>query len=306
MGERALVLGGGGVTGVAWELGLIAGLTEAGLNLADADLVVGTSAGSVVGADITSGHDLDDLYQRQLAPPVGEIAARMGRGVLARLGWIMLTSRNPDRARRRIGRLARSAKTESEVARRKVIEARLPTREWPAVNLRVTAVDAQSGEFTVFDAASGVGLVDAVGASCAVPGVWPPVSIGGRRYVDGGMRSAANADLADGYRKVVIIAPIVQGFGHMTGPATQAAALTSAGASVVLIKPDAAAIKAIGKNLLDPARRAAAARAGRAQAAAVLDQVAAVWQPDDAAPGADRAAPAADDAVPGSATEVPG
>jgi NTE family protein len=306
MGERALVLGGGGVTGVAWELGLIAGLTEAGLNLADADLVVGTSAGSVVGADITSGHDLDDLYQRQLAPPVGEIAARMGRGVLARLGWIMLTSRNPDRARRRIGRLARSAKTESEVARSKVIEARLPTREWPAVNLRVTAVDAQSGEFTVFDAASGVGLVDAVGASCAVPGVWPPVSIGGRRYVDGGMRSAANADLADGYRKVVIIAPIVQGFGHMTGPATQAAALTSAGASVVLIKPDAAAIKAIGKNLLDPARRAAAARAGRAQAAAVLDQVAAVWQPDDAAPGADRAAPAADDAVPGSATEVPG
>ena len=306
MGERALVLGGGGVTGVAWELGLIAGLTEAGLNLADADLVVGTSAGSVVGADITSGHDLDDLYQRQLAPPVGEIAARMGRGVLARLGWIMLTSRNPDRARRRIGRLARSAKTESEVARSKVIEARLPTREWPAVNLRVTAVDAQSGEFTVFDAASGVGLVDAVGASCAVPGVWPPVSIGGRRYVDGGMRSAANADLADGYRKVVIIAPIVQGFGHMTGPATQAAALTSAGASVVLIKPDAAAIKAIGKNLLDPARRAAAARAGRAQAAAVLDQVAAVWQPDDAVPGADRAAPAADDAVPGSATEVPG
>lgn len=299
MGERALVLGGGGVTGVAWELGLIAGLTEAGLNLADADLVVGTSAGSVVGADLTSGHDLEDLYQRQLAPPVGEIAARMGRGVLARLGWIMLTSRNPDRARRRIGRLARSAKTESEAARRKVIEARLPTREWPAANLRVTAVDAQSGEFTVFDAASGAGLVDAVGASCAVPGVWPPVSIGGRRYVDGGMRSAANADLADGYRKVVIIAPIVQGFGHMAGPATQAAALTKAGASVVLIKPDAAAVKAIGNNLLDPARRAAAARAGRTQAAAVLDQVAAVWRPD-------AAAPAADGAVPGSATEVPG
>jgi len=150
----------------------------------------------------------------------------------------------------------------------------------------VTAVDAASGEFTVFDGASGVGLVDAVGASCAVPGVWPPVSIGGRRYVDGGMRSAANADLAVGYRKVVIIAPITQGFGHMTSPATQAAALTQAGASVVLIKPDAAAVEAIGKNLLDPARRAGSARAGRAQAAAVLDEISALWHAADAPQGA--------------------
>jgi NTE family protein len=290
MGERALVLGGGGVTGVAWELGLIAGLAERGLRLADADLVVGTSAGSIVGADITSGHDLEDLYQRQLAPPVGEIAARMGPRVLARLGWIMLTSRDAERARRRIGKMAVTARTESEAARRKVLEGRLPTREWPATDLRVTAVDAGSGEFTVFDAASGVGLVDAVGASCAVPGVWPPVSIGGRRYVDGGMRSAANADLAAGYRKVVIIAPITQGYGHMASPATQAAALTEAGASVVLIKPDAAAVEAIGKNLLDPARRAASARAGRVQSAAVLDQIAAIWQADDAVQASDAAA----------------
>jgi NTE family protein len=290
MGERALVLGGGGVTGVAWELGLIAGLAGRGLQLADADLVVGTSAGSVVGADITSGHDLEDLYQRQLAPPVGEIAATMGRRVLARLGWIMLTSRNAERARRRIGKMAMAARTEPEAARRRVIEGRLPTGEWPAANLRVTAVDAESGEFTVFDAASGVGLVDAVGASCAVPGVWPAVTIGGRRYVDGGMRSAANADLADGYRAVVIIAPIAQGFGHMASPVAQAAALTRAGASVVLIKPDAAAVEAIGKNLLDPARRAASARAGRAQAAAVLDQIAAIWQAEDAVPAFDAAA----------------
>jgi NTE family protein len=289
MSDRALVLGGGGVTGVAWELGLITGLAERGLRLADADLVVGTSAGSVVGADITSGHDLEDLYQRQLAPPVGEIAAKMGKRVLARLGWIMLTSRNADQARRRIGTMAIAARTESETARRRVIEARLPTREWPAKNLRVTAVDARSGEFMIFDAASGVGLVDAVGASCAVPGVWPPVSIGGRRYVDGGMRSAANADLAAGYRKVVIIAPIMQGFGHMASPAAQAAELTRAGASVVLITPDAAAVEAIGKNLLDPARRAAAARAGRAQAATVIDQIGAVWQSEKAgqAPSAD-------------------
>jgi NTE family protein len=290
MGERALVLGGGGVTGVAWELGLIAGLAERGLRLADADLVVGTSAGSVVGADITSGHDLEDLYQRQLAPPVGEIAARMGRRVLARLGWIVLTSRNADQVRRRIGQMARAARTEPEAARREVIEGRLPTGEWPGTQLRVTAVDAESGEFTVFDAASGVGLVDAVGASCAVPGVWPPVSIGGRRYVDGGMRSAANADLASAYRRVVIIAPIIQGFRHMASPVTQAAALTQAGASVVLIKPDAAAVEAIGKNLLDPARRAASARAGRAQSAAVLSQIAAVWQAEDAVPAADAAA----------------
>jgi NTE family protein len=276
MQERALVLGGGGVTGVAWELGLLAGLAELGVDLTDADLVVGTSAGSVVGADLTSGRSLAELYEAQLAPPAGEITARLGLRVIAKLSWAMFGSRDPVRARARIGKMALASKTVSETERRKVIAARLPVHDWPACRLLIAAVDADSGEFTAFDAASGVGLVDAVGASCAVPGVWPPVTIGGRRYVDGGMRSAANADLAVGYARVVVVAPLIRGFGHIPSVARQVAGLDG-DVQAAVIAPDEAARKAIGRNVLDPARRAPAARAGHAQAAKEAERVAAVW-----------------------------
>jgi len=280
MDRRALVLGGGGVTGVAWEIGLITGLAGLGIDLAAADVIIGTSAGSVVGADIAAGQELEALYQAQLAPPAPEPAARMGWDVIGRLLWVMSTSRDPVRARARIGNWALAARTMPEAARRKVIEARLPASDWPARALRVTAVDARTGESMVFDSAGDAGLVDAVGASCAVPGVWPPVTIGDRRFVDGGVRSVANADLAAGYERVVIVAPVAKGAGHLTSPRRQAAALTAAGARVVLVRPDRAAVHAIGHNVLDLSRRAAAAAAGRAQAAVEAAVVRAVWQGD--------------------------
>ncbi|MEV4543544.1 NTE family protein [Micromonospora echinaurantiaca] len=274
---RALVLGGGGVTGVAWELGIVAGLAERDVALAEADLVVGTSAGSVVGAQVCSGRPVEQLYEAQLAPPGGEVAARFGFAAVARLVWAGGRTRDAVRSRARIGAMAVAARTPSEASRRAVIEARLPRRDWPARRLLVTAVDAASGEFVVFDADSGVSLVDAVGASCAVPGVWPPVTIGDRRFIDGGMRSAVNADLARGAERVVVLAPTAAAFGPMPRLSAQVAALRAAGAQVAVVAPDAAARAAIGRNVLDPARRAAAARAGRAQAAAVRDEVAAVW-----------------------------
>jgi NTE family protein len=183
----------------------------------------------------------------------------------------------------RIGRWALAARTMPESDRRKVFQARLPASEWPAKMLKVTAVDARTGEFVVFDSAGEAGLVDAVGASCAVPGVWPPVTIGDRRFVDGGVRSVANADLAAGYERVVIVAPVAQGTGPlMPGPGRQAAALAAAGARVMLVRPDRAAMRAIGRNVLDLSRRAAAATAGRAQATAEAAAVRAVWRADDA------------------------
>ncbi|MFG2104954.1 patatin-like phospholipase family protein [Micromonospora echinaurantiaca] len=274
---RALVLGGGGVTGVAWELGIVAGLAERDVALAEADLVVGTSAGSVVGAQVCSGRPVEQSYEAQLAPPGGEVAARFGFAAVARLVWAGGRTRDAVRSRARIGAMAVAARTPSEASRRAVIEARLPQRDWPGRRLLVTAVDAASGEFVVFDADSGVSLVDAVGASCAVPGVWPPVTIGGRRFIDGGMRSAVNADLARGAQRVVVLAPTAAAFGPMPRLSAQVAALRAAGSQVAVVAPDAAARAAIGRNVLDPARRAAAARAGRAQAAAVRDEVAAVW-----------------------------
>ncbi|MGR6319607.1 patatin-like phospholipase family protein [Micromonospora soli] len=272
---RALVLGGGGVTGVAWELGLLAGLAERGLDLTDADVVVGTSAGSVVGAQVCSGTPVRELYAAQLRAPRGEVAARLGVGVLLRWAWA--GARGRDEARARVGAMALAARTPSEASRRAVIEARLPVREWPARRLLVTAVDAASGEFVVFEAGSGVSLVDAVGASCAVPGVWPPVTIGDRRYVDGGVRSAVNADLARDSEAVVVLAPVSSGFGPAPRLAAQVAGLRSAGSRVAVVAPVAGARRAIGRNVLDPARRAGAARAGFAQAAAVAGEVAAVW-----------------------------
>jgi NTE family protein len=225
--HTALVLGGGGITGIAWELGMLAGLAEAGVDLTSADLVVGTSAGSVVGAQLRSGTDLEALYQRQLAPAGAERASRLTRAMLARYGLAMLLARRDDTAfRRRVGQLSRKAAdsgaTPAETERRAAIASRLPSPEWSDRPLVVTAVDAETGEFTTFTRASGVELVAAVGASCAVPGVYPPVTIDGHRYMDGGMRSPANADLAADYERIVVIAPLPRGVGPMTSVDAQA------------------------------------------------------------------------------------
>ena len=211
--EKALVLGGGGVTGIAWEIGILAGLAERGVDLTDADLVVGTSAGSVVGVDVRSGTSLADLYEKQTQPPgSNEIYARMGLGVTIKYVRAMVLTRKPEVARARVGAMALRTKTVSEEARRRVIESRLPIQQWPAGRLQITALDALTGDLVVFDAASERRLLDAVGASCAVPGIWPPVTINGRRYIDGGVRSAANADLAAGCDRIIIIAPLVSGY----------------------------------------------------------------------------------------------
>ncbi len=278
------MLGGGGVTGVAWEIGVLAGLAARGVQLSAADLLVGTSAGAVVGAQLACGADPARLYEEQLTPASGAGQAGASAGVdkmrlrdMAIFGWAMLRYQDPARARARIGRMALAARTMPEVGRRAVIASRVPSEEWPARRLLITAVDAVTGEFTPFTEASGVSLVDAVGASCAVPGVWPPVSMAGRRWIDGGIRSPANADLAAECQRIVVLAPIPRGMRAASAVATQAAGLTRAGRAVAVVSPDQAAVAAIGRNVLDPARRAPAARAGHAQAEAALDRVGTVW-----------------------------
>lgn len=277
-GDRALVLGGGGLTGVGWECGILYGLARAGVDLTTADLVIGTSAGSVVGAQLTSGRlTPQELYERQLGDPSGELPARLGAGLIARYALAMARSRDVKGYRRRVGAMALAADTGPEAERRTVLEARLVSHEWPERRLVVTAVDALSGELKAFDRNAGGGLVDAVSASCAVPGVWPPVTVGGRRFIDGGIRSATNADLAAGCARVVVLAPMAMGAGLIPSPAAQADRLRAAGARVLLITPSAAARKAFGRNVLDPARRDPAARAGLEQAAGHVAEARAVW-----------------------------
>jgi NTE family protein len=277
--RTALVLGGGGITGIAWEIGLLAGLAEAGMDLSGTDLVVGTSAGSVVGAQLTGGARLEAMYGRQLEPATGEKAARLNRATLVRYAWAMLRSRGRDvEFRRRIGALALAAEkaglTPPEQERLDVIGGRLISREWAERDLVLTAVDAETGEFRTFDRTSGVPLLQAVAASCAVPGVYPPVTIDGRRYVDGGMRSAANADLAQGYDRLVVLAPIPRGVGPMASVDAQVTGMVS---RVAVVSPDEGSRTAIGRNVLDPAARAPSAEAGRTQAARVAERIAEVW-----------------------------
>jgi NTE family protein len=278
-GGRALVLGGGGVTGVAWEIGMLLGLAEAGLDLSAADLFVGTSAGSVVAAQLTSGTPLEELYEAQLGDASGESAAHMSRAALAQFVLAMAWPGNPQRARARLGHAALRAKTVSEAERRAVIAQRLPSHDWPHQRLLIPAVDTETGAVVVFTKDSGVPLVDAVAASCAVPLVWPPITIGRRRYMDGGVRSVANIDLAAGCERVVVIAPTTAGLRSADRPSSQMRALSKAGKDVraATVSPDAAARTAIGPNVLDPSHRAVSANAGRTQAAGEVKRIQAVW-----------------------------
>ena len=274
----ALVLGGGGVTGIAWETGLLRGLRQAGIDLTAADLIVGTSAGSVVGAQVATGASLEELYLRQVTLDHGRHERPPDLGPLLKFfaargaepGELRAQSRPSREVLAWIGGQARAASTKvSEASRIKVIEGRLPVHEWPDRRLLITAIDTADGSLVVWERASGVPLPLAVASSCAVPWVYPPVGIKGRRYMDGGMRSATNADLASGHELVLVVAPTAgQGSPVLD---EEVAELRAAGARVEVIVPDRAAVEAIGPNPLDPAHRAAAAEAGAAQAAAAAE-----------------------------------
>ncbi len=276
---RALVLGGGGVAGIAWELGILTGLLDAGIDLTTADRLVGTSAGSAVAAQILSGVPLEDLYERQLSPALldSEIQVEFDPEQMMRDFGSALAGKAPGReVFQALGELALRAQTVAEPLRRAVIERRLPKRSWPDRDLRITAIDAYSGETRVFTSTDDVDLVDAVAASCAVPGVWPPVTIGGSRYVDGGMRSTTNVDLAAGCDPVVVIGPSL--ISMLAAPeVVRGEEELRASASVVTITADEASLSAMGANPLDPASAKPAALAGRAQAAAHIEEVRGVW-----------------------------
>jgi NTE family protein len=272
---RALVLGGGGLAGIAWMTGLLTGLADAADDVTAADLIIGTSAGASVAAMVGSGLPLADLFARQ------SDSARQSAELMAQLDVAKMTveaaaylkgATTAADIQRRIGAYALAAKTVPEAERRAVIESRLPIRVWPDRRIQVTAVDAETGELAIFDAQSGVSLVDAVTASSAVPGVWPPVTIGTSRYVDGGVRSADNADLASGFGHITVISPLGFDSPMVSAPplGDVIARLRAEGSDVTVIVPDAASEAAIGANPLDPATRTPASNAGRAQGRAGL------------------------------------
>jgi NTE family protein len=274
---RALVLGGGGIAGIGWEAGLVVGLQGAGVDLTDADLIVGTSAGSVVGAMIATGTDLplaiDDIASHAETAPHTPVDFS---AVLTAFGVLFDTSLDPQEARASVGMMALEASSLAGAGDRlKEISDRLPSHEWSERPLLITTVDTADGSFVVWDRDSGISLPLAVTASCAVPCVFPPVEINGRRFMDGGVRSPTNADLAAGASAVVIIEPMA----HLSPRPLLERELEALGtANVTMIGPDHHAIEIFGHDVLDPALWRPAYHAGIIQAGAVVDRVQEVWK----------------------------
>jgi NTE family protein len=272
--KRALVLAGGGIAGIAWETGVLRGISdespEAARLLLDSDVLVGTSAGSAVAAQISSGSTLEVLFDRQAAEASAEIDSGVDIDDITEIFLAALaepydaTSDKTQQQLQRIGAVALATKTVAEPVRRRVIAQRLPSHDWPDQELRLTAIDTATGELVVFANKSGVELVDAVAASCAVPGAWPPVTIAGRRYMDGGVGSPVNLGVARDCDEVVVLVPsgvdTPSPFGP--GPVAEIAAFPGATFSVFA---DRDSLAAFGPNALDPRCRIPSATAGRAQ-----------------------------------------
>jgi NTE family protein len=273
---RALVLGPGGVVGTAWMAGLASGLRRDGVDLAEADLIVGTSAGAIVGALLATGQDPDRLADpsRPADPDGSTPEADPGRvaevfTVLADPGL------EPAAARRRVGRLALAAETGTEHAYIARMASLISAREWPDRKLLITAVDIETGEPKVWDRASGAPLPAAVASSCAMPGVYPPITINGRRYMDGALRSGTNTDLATGADVLVVIEPLAHRFPASSS--TESSPQHGEG-TVVAIAPDPAAVDAFGPDLHDRAAWQPSYQAGVRQAAKAADRVRATWR----------------------------
>jgi NTE family protein len=295
--KRALVLAGGGAAGNAWELGLIAGLSDAGVDVTEADLIIGTSAGSTVAAQITSGTRPAELYAAILAEvpqlQAGDAGSDRGRAPNfsgpTYMEWsngIIGSAEDASDMRRRMGAAALemdASDGSGQTRWRDIVAARLPSRHWPRQPVLIAAVDAHTGEPVVFDRHSGIDLVDAVAASTSNGfGPFPPYRIGENRYINGGYRRSENADLAAGYGRVLVLSPFG---GRSRMPlewgmdlATQVDELRAGGSRVETVFPDGSAGDVFDANASDPSTRLQAARGGYDQGQALAELLAEFWR----------------------------
>jgi NTE family protein len=268
--RHGLVLAGGGLAGIAWETGILQGIADEAPDAAQAllasDVLLGTSAGSTVAAQIGGGAPLDELFAAQVSTDSHEIDPGVSVEDIYELFTTAMTTPNATKEEQlqRIGAIAVATPTVAEPIRRAVIAHRLPVREWPTRVLRVTAIDVATGELLVLDRHTGIALVDAVAASCAVPGAWPPVTVGERRFMDGGVGSSVNMAAASDCDAVVVLVPASETAPSPFGDGAAPEIAAFPGATVAIFADDAS-ITAFGANPLDPACRIPSANAGREQ-----------------------------------------
>jgi len=293
--ERAVVLGGGGPVGIAWQAGLIVGLSKLGVDLSRADLVVGTSAGSVVGALLSSGGDLSVairlLGETNSADP-DEASRPFDDALLSAAEAAAVAEDAGDaeaaaRARAALGHQALSASTMSEAQWLTRFDLFAGT-EWPSA-FRCCAVDADDGAFRVWGPADSVPLREAVASSCAVPLIYPPVSLAGRRWIDGGVRDMLNADVAAGAGIAVVVSctllelpwqlPVAFLEEILSATRRRVAALGSRAEELVTVVPGARMLEVSewGLALMDFDRAPAAYDAGLGQAETEADRLLARW-----------------------------
>jgi len=282
--RKALVLGGGGSYGIAWESGLLVGLAEAGMDVREADFIVGTSAGSQVGTVVASGVDWEEIWAHQVDPPLKDryVPSLIDMPALFRLyARIRSEAGSPKEWLLGLGTLSRQTVTVSEADRLEEIEQRLQLPQpskWPE-RLGIVGVDTLSGERSMWTGRSGVDLIRAIAASSAVPGVYPAVTIGERRYLDGGVYSMENADQAEGYGKVLVLCvglPIATPYTLDR----QIEHLRRSGSDVEVIQPDQSVLSVLrqaGGNALNPEVRTPVAEAAKAQGLSLSRKLAAFW-----------------------------
>ena len=273
--RRGLILGGGGVTGLSWEVGILYGLASGGIQLETADAVIGTSAGAFAAAGLLDAGGIRSAYDRQHQALVEEVPANFSPEIISIFTSVLRECAGDDEeAGRRLGALALNAKTIDAATRRAVVHARLGRDTWPSKRLQITAVDADSGELHLLNSKSGMSFIDAVSASGAAPCIWPVVHAEGKRWIDGGSVSVANAHLAANFAICIVISPMSMNFsGLLIEQQLDALSKTRS----MLLVPDERSRDAIGNNPLDPDRRPAAAEAGYEQGYAAAAAAALLW-----------------------------
>lgn len=228
-----LVLGAGGATGAAFTAGVLLALaTDHGVNLRDASHLVGTSAGSVIAALITMGFDSEDIAAvvarrpQFLSPTVGSFHLAYGdetppipklRNMVRPMGARDVVRSASLAATRQYRALWLHCVRPGTFDLSQQLPF-VPALEWSKTGrLSVCCADNSTGQRVVFHRDSGVELADAISASCAVPGVIRPVTIGHRVLVDGGIASPTNADLAfdddDGSDTLTVVVSPMSGTG---------------------------------------------------------------------------------------------